>query len=174
MEQALGITGQTELSPWALGAVQAEFTEYTNGTFWIGFVGLLCLVFGFILFCLSVAGWGLLNQFEKILCVLADLAAILGGTECMSRHFRSRKVRVAIHELGLLIEWTGQPEIVIWEEIIAVTERIKKIYTDKGRSSYDRFVYTVTKTDGEILKFGHLLSDSSQFGRVLRKYVPVR
>ena len=156
-----------------LGALQAEFTENAKATASTGLIGVGCIAFGAIMlgyFWFDMAGQDL---FQKILFVVAGLAAIAGGASCLVTYFKNRGVRVAVHENGLMIERPGKPQTATWDEIESVTEKVEKMHL-KGRYVYDRYLYTVTKKNGETLIVSNLISDVSLFGQILRKYVPVR
>jgi len=74
---------------------------------------------------------------------------------------------VEVYENGLIAEKGGKRHMAAWDEIAVVKESVEKIYM-KGVYVYDRYLYTIQKSDGETFELSNMISDIAEIGRVLK------
>ncbi|MEO6390458.1 MAG: DUF6585 family protein [Pyrinomonadaceae bacterium] len=152
----------------SLGALQAEYKENTQTMVTTGLIGIGCIAFGLVMLYYFWFGMTRESWFNQILFVIGGLCALVGGISCVITYFQNRGGRVAIHENGVLIERKGKTLAATWDEIASVTESVEKMHMN-GQYVYDRYLYTIEKTNGETMAVNNLVSDVKRFGETVKR-----
>jgi len=105
--------------------------------------------------------------FNKILFGAIAIFLVIGGAVCVMSYFKNRKGRVKIYENGLTVEKGGKFHQARWDEIASLYESVEKMHMN-GQYIYDRYNYTIIKTNGEKFELSNLISNIDEIGRQLK------
>ncbi len=152
----------------ALGQQRAEFKENRSATATTLIVGLVSAGLGVIL--LNMFWFASRNEttFNRVLFAIGGLAALVGGVASVISFWQNRNGRVALHERGVLVERGGKQHIALWDEIVAVTEKVEKM-SARGQHLYDRYLYTIEKRGGESFALSNMVSGVDSIGRTIKE-----
>lgn len=152
----------------ALGAQQTEFKENTTATIATLIIGLACIGLGVFMVKMTIFWDEDAGLFNRILFIIGGLAALVGGVACVTTFWQSRGARVALHEHGVLVERGGERHTALWDEIAAVTEKVEKVYMN-GQYVYNRYLYTIDKSDGQSFALNNMVSKVDRIGGALKE-----
>lgn len=107
-------------------------------------------------------------SFNKILFGACGIFAVIGGIGCLQSVKRNLGGSVALYENGIVAEKGGKRHTARWEEIAMLYESVEKIYM-KGVYVYDRYLYTIKKTDGEEFALSNMIENIAEIGQVLKR-----
>lgn len=107
-------------------------------------------------------------SFNKILFGACGIFALIGGIGCLQSVKRNLGGSVALYENGIVAEKGGKRHTARWEEIAVLYESVEKIYM-KGVYVYDRYLYTIKKTNGEEFTLNNMIENIAEIGQVLKR-----
>ena len=148
-----------------LGPIISEHTENQTATGSTLFVGLICFGLAVLMTIFVIGEEGI--TFNQFLFGFGGLAALAGGICSVQSFLKNRGGKVEIYQDGLIAEKGGRRHVARWNEIAALTESIEKMYL-KGSYIYDRYLYTIEKTNGETFTLSNMVSDIAGIGGILK------
>lgn len=149
-----------------LGNLISTHEENTTATGSTLLIGLLC--FGLTVGMIFLFFGEKEISFNKILFGASSVFALLGGIGSVLSFLKNKGGRVELYENGLVAEKGGKKHVANWDEIAVVKESVEKMYM-KGSYIYDRYLYTIEKTDGKIFELSNMVADIAEIGRVIKQ-----
>lgn len=107
-------------------------------------------------------------SFNKILFGACGVFAFIGGIGCLQSVKRNLGGSVALYEKGIVAEKGGKRHTARWDEIAVLYESVEAMYM-KGVYVYDRYLYTIKKTDGKEFVLSNMIENIGEIGQVLKR-----